>query len=219
LLAAYWAVQYKSVANIAMFKSILGLLLIFALVIGLIILPLFLFLLKGKQKPWKTLYAALGPSIAAFFSGNINFSIPILFMHIKENLGIRRRSSSLTLALWTTFGRGGSAMVAVVSFIVILKSYSSLGIAFNEIILIALHALILSFLLAGNPANAAYTALAVLCSGYGHGFETGYLILKPIAFYLISIGTFLDILLTALGSYVIAVLSGFQENRSTKRFI
>ncbi|GHV83122.1 transporter [Spirochaetia bacterium] len=219
IMAAYWAVQYKSIVNVSVFKSIIKLLLIFSFIVGFLILPLLLFLLKKKQKPWKTLYAVLGPAISAFFSGDLVFNIPVLFMHIKENLGINRRSGSVTVALWSTFGRGGSAMVAVVSFIVILKSYSSLGIAFNDIITIGLHTLLLSFLLAGNSSNAVYIALAALCSGYGHGFETGYLILKPIAFYLISIGTFLDVIIIALGSYTVAVLSGFYEERSMKRFI
>ncbi|GMO41985.1 MAG: cation:dicarboxylase symporter family transporter [Termitinemataceae bacterium] len=219
ILAAYWAIQYKSVVNIDLYKSIMIFLLVFSLILTIIILPLLLFLMKRKQKPWKVLYGYLGPSISAFFSGDVNFSIPVLMMHIKENMGIRRRSGAITAALWTTFGRAGSSMVAAISLIVIIKSYSSLELKFDVIIPLALHAMFLSTLLARNPADGAFIALAVLCANYGHGFETGYLILKPVAFYLISIGTFIDIILAAIGSFVVAQLSGFQEECNYKRFI
>ncbi|GMO39980.1 MAG: cation:dicarboxylase symporter family transporter [Termitinemataceae bacterium] len=219
VLAAYWAVQYKSIVNGEVFRSIVLFLLVFSLILTLIILPGLLFLLKRRQKPWKVLYGYLGPSISAFFSGDVNFSIPVLMMHIKENMGIRRRSGALTVTLWTTFGRAGSAMVAAISLIVIIKSYSSLEIRFTDIIPIALHALLLSTLLARNSGDAAFIALAVLCGNYGQGFENGYLILKPIAFYLISIGTFTDVILAALGSFAIAQMSGLQEETNHKKFI
>jgi hypothetical protein len=110
-------------------------------------------------------------------------------------------------------------MTACVAFIVIIQSYSSLGIPAGGIISIGITAFCLSFLLAHNSADAAFTALAVLCTRYGHGFETSYLILKPIAFYLISIGTFIDIIITALGSFAAARLCGFEEIRPASRFI
>ncbi|MDR1362613.1 MAG: dicarboxylate/amino acid:cation symporter [Spirochaetaceae bacterium] len=218
-LAAFWAVQYKDALNLNVFAPIIRTLLIYVLVLMLLVLPLFLFFIKGVKNPWKTLYGCLGPAIAAFFSGDYNFSIPVMIMHEKENLGIRRRSSSVTLTLFSTFGRSGSAMVACIAFIVIIKSYSSLGIPSEGLITIGLTAFVLSFLLARNSGDAAFTALAILCTHYGHGFETGYLILKPIAFYLISIGTLIDVMITALGSFAIAHLNGFQDDRPAARFI
>jgi Na+/H+-dicarboxylate symporter len=218
-LTAFWAVQYRDALNSNVFASIIRMLLIYALILTLVIFPLLLFFIKGVKNPWKTLYACFGPAIAAFFSGDYNFSIPVMMMHLKENLSIRRRSSSVTLTLFATFGRSGSAMVACIAFIVIIKSYSSLGIPSDGLINIGLSAFVLSFLLARNSADAAFIALALLCAHYGRGFETGYLILKPIAFYLISIGTFIDIMITALGSFAIAHLNGFQDDKPITRFI
>ncbi|MDR2659062.1 MAG: dicarboxylate/amino acid:cation symporter [Spirochaetaceae bacterium] len=218
-LAAFWAVQYKDALELNVFASIMRMLLIYVLVLTLVLFPALLFFIKGVKNPWKALYGCLGPAIAAFFSGDYNFSIPVLAMHLKENLGIRRRSNYITITLFSTFGRSGSAMVACTAFIVIIKSYSSLGIPGEGLISIGLTAFILSFLLARNSADAAFTALALLCTHYGHGFETGYLILKPIAFYLISAGTFIDVIVTALGSFAIAHLSGFQDDRPVTRFI
>jgi Na+/H+-dicarboxylate symporter len=195
-------------------------LLLFALALALIVLPVLLFFIKRrKQSPWKILYGCLGPAVSAFFSGDYNFNLPVLFMHLKGNLGIKRRSSSVSVVLFSTFGRAGSAMVACIAFIVIARSYSSLGILPLDILKIGLTAFAVSFLLARNSSDAAFTALAVLCMRYGHGFETGYLILKPVSFYLISVGVFLDIIITALGSFAVAALSGFLEERNTQKFI
>ncbi|MDR2795698.1 MAG: cation:dicarboxylase symporter family transporter, partial [Spirochaetaceae bacterium] len=217
VLTAYWAIQYREVAGTGVFAPVIRMLLIYAACLVFVVLPTLLFFICNA--PWKVLYGCLGPVITAFFSGDYNFSIPVLMMHLKGNLGIRRRSSSVTFALFSTFGRSGSAMVACVAFIVIIQSYSSLGVPNSGIFSIGITTFFLSFLLARNSADAAFTALAVLCMRYGHGFETGYLILKPIAFYLVSIGTFIDIAITAFGSFAIARLNGLQEEKSIRRFI
>jgi Na+/H+-dicarboxylate symporter len=219
ILSAYWAMRFHSVLKADVFRDIILLLGIFSVVLGFGILPLFLYFLKPKTNPWAILYGSLGQALTAFFSGDINFTLPVLFRHAKENLGIRRRSNAVTVTLFTAFGRAGSAMVAAAAFIVIIKSYSSLGISTRDILIIAGRALFISFLLAGHPGDGAYTALAVLCIGYGRGFEAGYLILKPLAFYLIAVGTFLDVMITTIASYFVGRFSGFQEDKSIKHFI
>jgi Na+/H+-dicarboxylate symporter len=219
VLSAYWAVRFHNILRADVFRDLILLLGIFSAVLGFGILPLFLYILRPKTNPWLVLYGSLGQALAGFFSGDINFTLPVIFRHIKENLGTRRRSNAVTVTLFTAFGRAGSAMVAAAAIIVIIKSYSSLDITMKDIIIIAGRALIISFLLAGHPGDGAYTALAVLCLGYGRGFEAGYLILKPMAFYLIAVGTFLDVMIATVGSYGISRFSGFQEDREARHFI
>ena len=219
VLSAYWAMRFHNVLRADVFRDLILLLGIFSVVLGFGILPLFLYFVKPKANPWAVLYGSLGQALAGFFSGDINFTLPVLFRHAKENLGIRRRSNAVTVTLFTAFGRAGSAMVAAAAFIVIIKSYSSLGISTRDILIIAGRAFIISFLLAGHPGDGAYTALAVLCMGYGRGFEAGYLILKPLAFYLIAVGTFLDAMITSVASYFIGRFSGFQEDKDIAHFI
>jgi Na+/H+-dicarboxylate symporter len=125
----------------------------------------------------------------------------------------------VTLSLFTIFGRAGSAMTAAAAFIVIIKSYSSLGITTADIFAIGGHAFLISFLLARSPGSGAYTALAALCLAYGRGYEAGYLILKPLAFYLISIGTFLDVVIATFASHGIARLNKFQEDKRPEHFV
>jgi len=219
VLSAYWAIQFSNVLKADVFRDLIMLLGISSAVLGFGILPLFLYLVRPKANPWVILYGSLSQALASFFSGDINFTLPVLFRHVKENLGVRRRSNSVTAALFAAFGRAGSAMVAAMAFIVIINSYSSLGITMRDIFIIAGRALLISFLLPGHPGNGAYIALAVLCLGYGRGFEAGYLILKPLAFYLIAVGTFLDVMISTIASYGISRLSGFQEDREIRHFI
>lgn len=219
VLASYWAIRFHGILQAGVFRDLIRLLAVFSVILGFGILPLFLYGIKPKVNPWVALYGSLGPALAAFFSGDMNFSLPIIFQHVKENLGARRRSNTVTTALFAAFGRAGSAMVAAAAFIVVIKSYSSLGVTLSDVVSIGLRAVLISFLLARHSGTAAYTALAVLCVGYGRGYEAGYLILKPLAFYLIAIGTFLDVMINCFAGFALARISGFQEDREIKHFI
>ena len=218
-LSAFWAIRFNHLLQAEIFRDLILLLGIVSVILGFGILPLFLYLIKPKTNPWIVLYGSLSQAIAGFFSGDINFTLPILFRHMKENLGARRRANTVCITLFAIFGRAGSAMVAAMAFIVIINSYSSLGISFQEILLIAGSAFLISFLLAGYPGSGAYIALAALCQGYGRGFESGYLILMPMAFFLIAIGTFLDIMICSVATYGISRTSGFQEDKDLRHFI
>jgi len=219
VLSCYWAVCFRQILRTDIFLDLILLLGIFAVVLGFGIFPLLLYILRPRINPWAVLYGSLGPAIAAFFSGDVNVSLPVLLSHTTQNLGVQRKSAAVSLTLLTTLCRVGSAMVAAVAFIVIFKSYSSLGITPAEILSISIRALGISFVLARHPGDGAYTALAVLCLGYGKGFEAGYLILKPLAFYLIAIGAFLDVIIASFATYVTAWLSGFVEEKSPARGI
>jgi Na+/H+-dicarboxylate symporter len=219
ILSAYWAVRFKDILRADVFRELIRHLALLCLILGFGILPLFLYLLRPKTNPWAVVYGSLSQALTGFFSGDINFTLPVLFRHIKENLGVRRRSNAVTVPLFAAFGRAGSAMVATVAFIVIINSYSSLGISISDIFVIASRALLISFLLGSRPGDGAYIALAVLCMGYGRGFEAGYLILRPLAFYLIATGTFLDVMISSVAAFVISRWSGFQEDKEMKNFI
>ncbi|MDR0555205.1 MAG: cation:dicarboxylase symporter family transporter [Treponema sp.] len=218
-LGAYWAIRYREALRSGVFLNLVVLLTAISGVLGFIILPLFLWLIRPKINPLAAVYGSLGPALAAFFSGDINFTLPVLLRHVKENLGVRRRANAVTLSLFAVFGRAGSAMVAAIAFIVIIKSYSSLGLTVADVIALGLRAWAISFLLIRHPGNGAYVALAVLCLNYGKGFEAGYLNLKPLAFYMAAVGAFLDVMISAFASCVIAGTSGLLEKKNRTAFI
>jgi Na+/H+-dicarboxylate symporter len=217
-LSAYWAFRYRAIVQTD-FQSLIVLLAVVSGVLSVIVFPLLLYVVKNKPHPWAALYSAISSALTSFFSGDIVFSLPVVFRHTKECLGVRRRANAIALPLFAVFGRAGSAMVAAMSLILIIKSYSSLGISVVDIFSIGIQAFGISFLLARHPGDGAYTALAVLCATYGQGFESGYLILKPIAFYLIAIGAFLDVMIMNVGVYAVAKSSDLQEDKSIRQFI
>jgi Na+/H+-dicarboxylate symporter len=220
VLSAYWAVRFNVIHKAGIYKDLIVMLGVFSVVLCFGIIPMFLYFLKPKVNPWLVLYGFLGPALAAFFSGDVNFSIPVIQRHSKENFGIRRRSSALSLSLFSTFCRCGSAMVAAAAFIVIIKSYTYIRLSSIDILSIGFRAFVISFLLARHPGDGAYVALAALCLSYGGGeYRAGYLILKPLAFYLVAIGTFIDVMLNAFGSYVLARANGFYEEKNLVRFM
>jgi len=219
VLSAYWAIRFNYALRAEVFRDTILLLGVFSAILAFGILPLFLYLLKPKVNPWKVLYGSLSQALAGFFSGDINFTMPVLFRHLKESLGIRRRSNTVTITLFSIFGRAGSAMVAAIAYMVIINSYSGLGITLSDAFAIGASAFVISFLLAGYPGNGAYVALAVLSMNFGRGLEAGYLILRPIAFYLIAIGTFVDVMITTFASYGIGHTSGFREEKEVRHYI
>jgi Na+/H+-dicarboxylate symporter len=218
VLAAYSAWQYRLALDKGIFSSFIKLLFGITLALSFVILPLCLYSFRQRKKlsPWKKLYGSLGPAIAAFFSGDINFTLPLLFIHNKENLGVNRQVNTVSPLLYTIIGRSGSAMIAAVSFIVILQSYSSLEITFDQTIQIWTRAFALSLMLGKNSGDGAIVALAALCLWTQDGFETGYLILKPISFFLISCATLIDCMVAMLGSYAIARIT---PNAATEKNI
>ena len=218
-ISAYWALQYRAAIEQGPFKAIILLLLVLSLILGLLILQAMLYLLRKKTNPWRVLYGSLAPALASFFSGDIVFSLPVLLHSSKMNLGIKRRCAPVVLTLFNTFGRSGSAMVATVALIIIVKSYSILGISGYEILRIIVNALLFMFLLGRHSVDAAFICLAGLCAAYGNGFENSYLILKPMAFFLIAFGSFLDTMIASLGTYMVARFFGFQEERSVHHFV
>jgi Na+/H+-dicarboxylate symporter len=219
VLAASWSVRFYEMITVDAFLSLAIFLIVVCTVLTVGVLPLLLYIFKPKSNPWAVLYASFSTALASFFSGDINFTIPVLFLHAKESLGVRRRSNSISISLFTTFGRAGSALVALIAFIVIVKSYSSLGIRTIDICTLALRALLLSFLLARYPGSGAYSMLIFLCTGYGRGFEAGYLILKPFAFYLIALGTFMDMMIAFFATFALGKMYDMQEEKNVREFI
>jgi Na+/H+-dicarboxylate symporter len=221
-LSAYSAWQYRLALTRGIFSSFIWLLLGITLSLSFVVLPLFLclFCRRNRLAPWTKVYGSLGPAIAAFFSGDINFTLPLIFLHGKENLGINRQVNTVSPLLYTIIGRSGSALIAAVSFIVILQSYSSLEITFEQIMQIWVRALFLSLMLGRNSGDGAVTAIAALCFWTQEGFETGYLILKPIGFFLIACATLIDCMAAMLGSYAIArITPDASSEKSIRHYI
>lgn len=199
-----WTVQFRAVIMRGVFNPLIIMLTVdFILVVG-VIYPLIIRTLCRGGKPLKVLSACVVPFITAFFSGDTNLTLPINMRLGKEKLGIRQRTNGFVYPLFSIFARGGSTLVVIISFVVIWRSYSTLPIEFFDMLWISGTAFFLSFLLGGMSTGGTFIALTVLCTIYGRGMETGYLLLKPAAAIIGSFAALFDAATTMFGSYIVA---------------
>jgi Na+/H+-dicarboxylate symporter len=191
-------------ADLAMYKQILIILAVDTVVVVFGVFPGCLYLLGVRDKPYRWIYAALGPAIAGLFTGDAYLSLGVLTKHGKESLGVPRMVGSASYPLFAVLGRAGTAMVSGVAFILILRSYSSLEITFLQTLWVMLFSFLVSFVLGAVPGNGAFFSVFMMCSLYGKGLQEGYLILKAIAPFLVCLGAFVDVFTSALASLLVA---------------
>lgn len=214
-----WTIRFRSVWTSGIYTPMILMFIIdFVIVVGLIY-PAILYYLCHDPHPYRVLFASLTSMVVAFFSGDTNLTLPVNIRHGKESLGIRRRVSGYTYPLYSIFARGGSALVVVISFIVVWRSYSSLAITAKDILWISASAFGLSFLLGGLPSGGAFVLLAILCTAYSKGFEQSFLLLKPAAPVICSFAALFDVATAMFGSYIVGVKTKMIEHHTVAHFI
>ena len=197
-------VSHLSHAELGMYKQIIIIVAVDVVVVAFGVFPGALYLMGIRENPYRWLYASIGPAIAGLITGDQYISLGIVTKHGKESLGVPRMVGSAVYPLFAILGRAGTAMVATVSFILILRSYSSLEITFLQTLWVMFFSFVVSFILGAMPGNGAFFAVFMLCSLYAKGLQEGYLILRTIAPLLVSFGAFIDVLASAFVSLLIA---------------
>ncbi len=218
-LSVNWSVKFSTLLSAKFFNGLIILLVIDFFIIALVISPLIIKIFCTDTNPYKILYASIAPIFAAFFSGDTNLTITVLLRHINESLGIRRRITSVSVPIFSVFGRAGSSMVVTISFVMILRSYSSLGISSGDMVWLVGISSLFSMLLGRFPIVGAYASLIAICGIYGDGFESGFLILKPAVFFIGSIAAATDTVIAAAGTYIIGCRSKMESTRELRYFI
>jgi aerobic C4-dicarboxylate transport protein len=217
--AAYGLVVVETAVDPQIYGGVLLIVFLDILIAALVVIPVALYFSCGRKNPYRVLYAMLAPSLVGLLSGNVNLSLCSLLKHQKESLGVRRRANSVCVPFVAMFGRAGTALVASVSFLIVLKSYSSLGVSVFQILWVIAASVVVSFFLGNVPGAGALAAVSILCSVFGRGFEAGYLIIKPIGFAIVAAGTFLDVLVVSSVGYIVARMEGFQDDKEIRYFI
>jgi Na+/H+-dicarboxylate symporter len=218
VLAVSFLFQIRAINDIDFFRELLIILAILSFFIIVVMYPLLIYLLGGKKNPVKWLYAMLAPALAAFFSGDNYFSLAYLTKIGKESLGLPRRLNSAVFPIATVFARAGTAMVTCVSFVLILRSYSSLEISFIQLLWVMAFSFLISFLLGAVPGLAPILALSALSSLYGRGMEEGFLILKPAAPFLVSFAVLVDVFTAGFIGYLIGIREDMQTEIDSVEF-
>lgn len=218
-VSAWWMISARQVFAAGTYTPLFIMLSVdFILIIGLIY-PLIVHFLCNDQHPYHVVYACITPVITAFFSGDSNLSLPVNLRHARESLGVHQPSSDVTVPLFSIFARGGSALVTTICFVMILRSYSSLGFAFFDILWIFLSSVAISLVLSSLPSGGTFVALIILCTMYSRGFEAGYLLLRPAAPVFCSFAAAFDAVSAIFGSYVVAVKTKQFEHVELKHYI
>ena len=219
-LGTWLILQIRMTPSLELFWQLLLVLLADTLVITLGLFPALIYLLDPRRgNPYRWLYGALAPGLAAALSGDNYFSIPFLIKAGHENLGIPRRIGSTTFPLFALFGKAGTGLVTGVSFVVILKSYSSLGLTFSGVLWVMLFSFLLSFLTGNYPSLGFLASIAFMCTLYGQGLEEGYLILTPVIPLLVSFSVFLNVMTSAVASLLVAEHEDLRKDVELPQFI
>lgn len=218
-ISCYWMFEAKASLMSSTFIPIFVMLLVDFVIVSVFVYPLLLRLICKDPRPFHVLYASICPVIAAFFSGDSNFTLQVNIRHGKESLGIHDEVNNFAQPLFAILSRGGTALVSSVCFIVIVRSYSALGSTLSDVIWIFCSAFVISFVLGGIPKGGTFVALAVLCTFYGRGFDTRYLLLKPAATICCSFAAAFDVISALYGSYIVAVKTKHFDHVEFKHFI
>jgi Na+/H+-dicarboxylate symporter len=159
-------------------------LLIAVLVAVLLVLPLLFGLstLFRGGNPYKILLGSLGALLAGGFSGSLLFATTPLLAMNQHNCGGHKRVVGIATPLLTIFGRGGSAMVASYSIIMILSGTGT-NLSFQTMIFIALFSALFSFASAFTPGLEVVFIIVFSMGGItGDGMsilQTGIMVLLP----------------------------------------
>ncbi len=205
--------------DLSLFRQLLTIISIDVLLVVLGVYPIILYLAGEKENPFRWLYAATAPALTALVTGDEYLSLTMLIKHGKESFGVPRRVGSAVYPFFAYFGRAGTAMITGVSFILILKSYSSLEITFLQVLWTIGFSFLVSLALGPVPGASAFVSISLLCSLFGKGLQEGYLILNPIAPLLISAGVLLDVLTSAFISLLISRYADVWEEVDLFEFI
>lgn len=214
-----WTINFRSYFFTGIYTPMIIMFLVdFILVAGLIY-PLILHFVCHDPHPYRILLASIPSLILGFVTGDSNLVLPSNIRHAKESLGIRRRSAGYSYPLFSIFARGGSALVSSVAFILIWRSYSSLGISLSDVLFVFGLSFGLSFCLGSIPSGGAFILLSIICTKYGRGFETSFLLLQPASMIICSFATAFDVLTAMFGSYIVSVKTKMIEHHSITHFI
>ncbi len=217
--AAHNARAFRTVLELSLYRSLLLSVAVEVVFVVFLVIPGILYFAGGGKHPFRILYGLAGPALAAVVSGDLFFGAGTLVKHDKENLGIRRRAGTLALPVALLLGRAGTALVTSTSFIVVLNSFSNIGLTAENLLWLLAFVPLSALLLGSAPGRGPAAALALLSSLYGRGFETGYLLLVQAAVPLLLAGVFLDAIWAGCVSWLTARSEDMAAEREVRRYI
>ncbi|OQY36749.1 MAG: hypothetical protein B6229_09495 [Spirochaetaceae bacterium 4572_7] len=181
ILTSSYITVINNIFDIQIFLPLTYMLLIITAVVILVIYPIIFYYTCGRKNLFKYILAEFPTLITATITGDQFFTASTMISSHKKNFKVKRMISGFNIPFLTLFSKSGTALVSAISFIVILKSYSSLEIQAAQILWVGSMSLLISFMLPTKGVGSSIASLFLLCSLYGHGgtMEDSFLILSP----------------------------------------
>lgn len=193
ILTATYITLIKNIIDLEIFLSLSIMLLSIAIFVVFLIYPIIFYYTCGRRNPFKYIAIEFTTLITAITTGDLFFTGVALIPSQKKDFKINREYSGFNIPFLTLFSKAGTALVTVISFIVILKSYSSLEVTASQILFVGSVSFIVSFCLPTKAVGGSIASLYLLCSLYGYGgIEDSFIILSPIFPILAAISTLLN---------------------------
>ena len=202
-VAASLMFTLRRTAELAIYGQLLLVVSVAVILIGLVIYPLSIYLLRRSSDPFRWLASMAAPALQALASGDIYFTYPTLVRVTSSEREIGRRRGGAILPLATALSRAGSAAVAAATFVVVIRSYTALEMGVGEVLWILLFGTLFSLLLSRFPAAGVPVLLGTLATSYGQGMEEAYLIVFPVMPILLRLGALLD---TVTAGFIVEVV-------------
>jgi aerobic C4-dicarboxylate transport protein len=218
-ITAAFLLRLSSTPELSLYRQLILVLVIDTLFVMFVLYPILIYFGAGKRNPYRWLYTGLGTLFVAAVTGDAFFSLTAQIRHTKENFGVPRRIGAVSLPIFTLFGKAGTAMVTGTSFVLIVTSYSSLGITIAQTVWIMVFAFLASLAVGSFPGIGIIVALSILSSGFSSGFEEGFLILSPVLPVLMSFAVTLDVLTASLATMLVARHSGSQNEIEPSEYV
>jgi len=197
------------ISDISSYFSLIRLVLLAALFILALVQPLAFYIIT-KKNPFKELMTFLPAVILSLFSGDSFVNMNVMTMTLKENAGMKRKISGLTIPFFTLFSRAGSALITALAMLTILKSYSSLELTAFQITWVIGISILVSMIIFSQSYLGVYSALLIACSLYGRGLQDGYVLILPVLPVLILVAGLLD---TSSAAYLTLIFGDDREFR------
>ena len=219
ILVTYFLLQVFNVSELRLYLQ--SAIFITAIVLFAVfgVFPLLFYILSQKKNPYKIIFSNLGASIIALFTGDVFAAQGTLILQSRENLGVSRKIGALSYPYLALFSRGGTALVSLIGFYVVLRSYSSLDVTLEQFIWALGASTLVSFLLPTVPGSAAYISIVVLCQWYGKGLEVAYLNLLPMMLWFSGLSAFADVTISGLITAYVGQKEGVLRQIELKKFI
>jgi Na+/H+-dicarboxylate symporter len=181
----------SKIPDLGSYFTLIRLVVAASLIILFALQPLVVYILT-RRNPYKEMMTFLPGIVSAMFSGDNFINMLVMTRTLKENAGVKRKLSALSLPFFTLFSRSGSALITAVSMLTILKSYSSLELTAFQVFWVIGISILVSYTLFAQSYLGIYTALITACTLYGRGLEDGYVLILPVLPILILIAGLLD---------------------------